>query len=70
MLEYDATSAIGKGVLPEPPAQVSHLLNPRSIQALEGIIGHKLEKPFYFAQALVSVPTSAVDSSTFNAVTR
>jgi len=45
-------------VLPEPPMQVSHLLNPGAIQALEGIIGLRFEKPFYLAQALVNKPVS------------
>ena len=69
VLEYDATSVIGKKVLPEPPMQVSHLLNPGAIQALEGIIGLRLEKPFYLAQALVSISASVVDPSTINAAT-
>ena len=54
MLEYDATSEIGRKMLPEPPAEVSHLLKPNTVQTLEGIIGHKFRRKHYLAQVLVS----------------
>jgi dsRNA-specific ribonuclease len=43
VLEYDATSEMGKKMLPEPPAGVSRLLKPSTIQTLEDIIGHKFK---------------------------
>jgi hypothetical protein len=56
VLEYDATSEIGRKMLPEPPMDVSYLLKPGTVQALEGIVGHKFKRPFYLAQVLVSRP--------------
>lgn len=69
VLEYDATSEIGKKMLPAPLEEVSYLLKPGTIQALEGIVGYKFKRPFYLAQVLVSRPTSVVDPSAFNVVT-
>jgi endoribonuclease Dicer len=60
VLEYDATSEIGKKMLPEPPAEVSHLLKPSTIQTLEGIIGHKFRRKYYLAQVLVSGSASSL----------
>lgn len=60
VLEYDATSTIGRKILPEPPTEVSNLLKPGTIQALEGIIDHKLKRPFYLAQVLVSDPSMSL----------
>jgi len=54
VLEYDTTSEIGKKMLPEPPAEVSHLLKPIIVQTLEEIIGHKFRRKYYLAQVLVS----------------
>ena len=58
MLEYDVTSDIGQRVLPEPPAEVSPLLGSGTMQALEGIIGHKFRRVYYLVQVLVrkSIP--------------
>jgi endoribonuclease Dicer len=60
VLEYDATSEIGKKMLPEPPAEVPHLLKPSTIQTLEGIIGHKFRRKYYLAQVLVSGSASSL----------
>jgi len=60
VLEYDATSEIGKKMLPEPPAEVSHLLKPNTVQTLEGIIGHKFRRKYYLAQVLVSGSTPSL----------
>lgn len=69
VLEYDATSEIGRKMLPEPPAEVSHWLKPGTIQTLEGIIGHKFKKGYYLTHVLVRRSTSVPDTSIFNVVT-
>jgi hypothetical protein len=68
VLEYDATSEMGKKMLPEPPVEVPNLLKPSTVRVLEGIIGYKFKRPFYLAQVLVSKFTSVVEPSAFNAV--
>ena len=70
VIEYDATSEIGKKMLPEPPAEVSPLLKPSTIRALEDIIGHKFKWGYYLAQVLVRRSVSIVSPSIFNVVTR
>jgi len=62
VLEYDATLEIGRKMLPEPPAEVSHLLKSNIVQTLEGIIGHKFRRKYYLAQVLVSgsAPSSPI----------
>jgi endoribonuclease Dicer len=71
VLEYDATSEIGKKMLPEPPAEVSPLLEPNTLQALEGLIGHKFKRTYYLAHVLVRRSASFIfNTSVFNVVTR
>ena len=69
VLEYDTTSEIGKKMLPEPPAGVSNLLKPGTIQTLEGIIGHKFKRRGYLEQVLVRNSVSVVDPLIFNVAT-
>ena len=57
-------------MLPEPPAEVSPLLKPSTIQALGDIIGHKFKWGYYLAQVLVRESVSIVSPSIFNVVTR
>ena len=68
VLEYDATSEMGKKMLPEPPEGVSPLLEQRAIQKLEGIIGQTFKRRYYLEQVLVRRSDSVVDLSRLNVV--
>ena len=70
MLEYDATSELGKKMLPEPPTGVSPSLKQSIIQALEGIIGHKFKRRYYLEQVLVRSSAPVIDLSMFSVVVR
>lgn len=67
MLEYDATSEIGRRMLPEPPAEVPPLLKSGTIQALEGIVGHEFRRKYYLVQVLVRSVFFVFDPPIFNA---
>jgi len=69
VLEYDATSEIGKKMLPGPPAGASTLLKPGTVQALESIIGHKFKRRYYLEQVLVRRFVSVVCPLALNVAT-
>ena len=70
VLEYDATSEIGRKMLPELPPDGSYTLKPSAVQTLEGIIGHKFKKKYYLAQVLVSGPVLSLPICRSNTAVR
>ena len=60
-VEYDATSEIGKKVLPERPVEVPPPLKPSTIQVLEIIIDHQFKTRYYLVHVLTRRSASVVE---------